>query len=102
MPPVRERVVVQIPHRPPPGLHPPVLAVAAIGPPRALDPPPPDHVGDVEPAAPPLEAGGDPSVVVDAHFLVVPLRHGLPLPRRCSNVCSIGPVKVRRSRFPVK
>src|SRR6266545_1877305 len=49
VPPVGRPVVVQVPHRPAPGLHPPVLAVTAVGPPPALDPPPADHVGHVVP-----------------------------------------------------
>ena len=40
-------VEVQVPHRPAPGLDPPVLAVATVRPPAALDPPLPDHVADL-------------------------------------------------------
>ena len=76
VPGVLRTVVVQVPHGAAAGLDAPVLAVAAVGPPAPLDPPPTDHVGDLVAAATPLEPRGHPGVALDQDLLVVePLRH---------------------------
>src|SRR5262245_30992639 len=77
VPTVAQAVVVQIPDGPAARLDPPVLAVSAVGPPPALDPPAPDHVGHLVPAAPPDEGRGHPGVPFDPNLdlLVVPLGH---------------------------
>jgi hypothetical protein len=96
VPTVAVAVVVQVPDRAAARLHPPVLAVSSVGPPPALDPPPPDHVGDLVPAAAPDERGGHPGVALDPNLdlLVVPLGHDVssttPGSLRESNVCSRG------------
>src|SRR6266545_1075885 len=89
VPVIGAAVVVQVPHRAAPGLHPPVLAIAAVLPPPALDPPSPDDVGDLVAAAAPDEGSGKAPVLLHPHFLVVPLGH-LPNPLRESNACSSG------------
>src|SRR5207247_2766337 len=79
-PSVGGRAGVQPPPRPAPGLPPPVLAVAAVGPPPSLHPPPADHVGHLVAPVPPHEGGGHPGVPLNPHLLVVPLGHGRPAP----------------------
>src|SRR6266545_3587093 len=87
VPVIGAAVVVQVPHRAAPGLHPPVLAIAAVLPPPALDPPSPDDVGDLVAAAAPDEGSGKAPVLLHPHFLVVPLGQ-LPNPLQESNVRS--------------
>src|SRR6266508_6337471 len=83
VPVIGAAVVVQVPHGAAPGLHPPVLAVAAVLPPPALDPPPADHVHHLVPAVPPPERGRHAAVGLhlDPDLVVVALRHGACLPR---------------------
>src|SRR5438105_784050 len=76
MPAPRQTVLVQVDHRSPFRLDPPVLAVTAVLPPPALDPPPPDHVADLIAPSPPQERRGHPGIALHRHRLVVPLGHG--------------------------
>src|SRR4030095_12531607 len=77
VPAVVVTVVVQVPDRTAARLHPPVLAITPVGPPPALDPPPPDHVGHLVPAPAPDERRGHPRIAFDPNLdlLVVPLGH---------------------------
>src|SRR5438270_1825471 len=76
MPAPRQTVLVQVDHRSSFRLDPPVLAVTAVLPPPALDPPPPDHVADLIAPSPPQEGRGHPGIALHRHRLVVPLGHG--------------------------
>src|SRR5712691_2203175 len=75
MPPFLPAIQVQVHHRSPLRLHPPVLAIAPVLPPPTLDPPPPDDVADLVSPASPKERGGHPRVPLHRHHLLVELGH---------------------------
>src|SRR5713226_816939 len=100
-------VLVEIDHGAASSLDAPVLAVAAVLPPPALDPPPADHVADLVPTAPPDEGRGHPRVPLHRDEVLVELCHRLrphldrPPPNRtyvrgkgtvrlCQNRCQAG------------
>src|SRR5438093_5019365 len=68
-------IEVEVPHRAAPGLDPPILAIAAVCPAAALDPPLPDHIHDLVALPAPLEHRGHPSVAFDPDLFVEALRH---------------------------
>src|SRR5204863_9167509 len=78
VPPPRPAVLVQVEHHPAARLDPPVLTLAAVLPPPALDPPPADHVADLVPASPPDERRRHPPIALHRHPVLVELAHRHP------------------------
>src|ERR1700693_6327972 len=80
MPTIAVAIEVQVPDRSAASFDAPVLPIAAVVPPAALDAPLADHIDDLVAPASPLEHRGQSPVAFDPDLLVVPLRHGHAAP----------------------